>query len=553
MAILDRITRAMARIYNTSSGRPVMKSWNPRQVYEMLEAYYYSNGVYDALVDVANADIKWSRSMLELKNPTFAVVEFYAKKLWPGTLPDAMKIKADKETIIPAIEQIWRWSNWGAKKTVAARFAAMYGDLFMRVATAKDTQGKPSRVYLQIINPRNVTDFRLDERGVITYIRYDVERKTEAEGGGSRKYWHTEAWDMEQYRRWDTSLSPEQAVSSLGTPKEQIPLSEMGIDFIPWVHAPFCDTADTESEDQRGMAAIWPCISKIDNLHLAVSRLGQMLFRYNRPLWSVMANAVDPSGRPMPAPKLDNYEIDLDGEKFFHFPGMSKMEALVPNIKYEAHAAFIADLYNSVKTDLPELRYYDVMESGNESGIALSYRLAPAVDRIIEVRGGLESAIIRAQKMALTIGVVNKLFSGIGSYGGGDFEHSFVEREVFPRTIVDTSNLVKTYTDAKMPLSMAMREFAGWSDEKIEQLQVDMNAEANVAAVPNVAALSDRLPPEARAAATVKAKDALASKAAPGLAATLAGMADKSVDAMTKSGALANVLEKNRGKNVRSN
>jgi hypothetical protein len=554
MAILDRVTRAMARIYQTAPGRPKMNDWGPRKIYEMLEAYYYSNCVYDAIVDVANADISWAKSMLELKNPTFAVVEFYAKKLWPGTLPDGLPIKTDHKKIIPAIEHVWQWSNWSAKKTVAARYAALYGDMFLRVSVARDESQRARRVYLQIINPRNVTDFRLDERGVIVFLRYDVQRVKTNSDNTTQKYWHTEAWDTKEYRRWDTATSADQSIASLGTPIETIPLTQMGgIDFVPWVHAPFCDTADTEAGDQRGMAAIWPCLTKIDHLHLSVARLGQLLFRYNRPTWAVLANALDPNGRPMPAPKLDSYQFDLDGEKVYHFPGMSKMESLIADVNYEAHAKYIADLYEALKVDLPELRYYEVMQQGNESGIALAFKLAPAIDRIVEVRGALESALIRAQKMALTIGAAAKLegFSGIGTYEAGDFEHSFEPREVFPRTVLDTAKLVEAYTRAKMPLATAMREFVGWPDEKIQQLQVDMNTEASIREVPNIGALPSGLSDTTRVAITTKAKDVLSSRTQGSLDGVLNDVADKGAESMLASGALAKVLEKNAGKKVR--
>lgn len=482
MGIYNRISRAVASI--TNDGTPAMSdAWSARQVYQMLEAYYMSNGVYNALAKMATADIEWAKSMLEIKNPTYAVVELYAKKVWPGTLPDGLQIQTDNPEIIDPIHQVWKWSNWCAKKTLAARYAALYGDMFMRVTTPRDAAGNVNRVSFQLVNPRNVTDFDLDERGYITYLRYDVPTSTRDASGQKYTTWHTEVWTPTEYSRYNTPNAGTStgSIPTLGKPVEIIELATLGIDFVPWVHAPFMDVTDIEPGDQRGMAAIWPAISKIDYLHKNVTRLGSLLFRHGKPQWGVFANTMDSSGRPMAPPKLETKTIDCESDSILYFPGLSSMESLIPNINYEAHAAYIADLYDALKIDLPEIRYYEAMQTSSESGRALQIKLGPIADRVLEVRGLLESALIRADQMALHIGVKSGLFpESIGAYADGAYDHTFRDRTVFVETETDKAERVEVYTRSGVPVTTALVEFAGWTQEKANAVLNDIAAEATV-------------------------------------------------------------------------
>jgi hypothetical protein len=164
-----------------------------------------------------------------------------------------------------------------------------------------------------------------------------------------------------------------------------------------------------------------------------------------------------------------------------YFPGLTSMESLIPNIDYGAHAAYIADLYDALKIDLPEIRYYEAMQTSSESGRALQIKLGPIADRVLEVRGLLESALIRADQMALHIGIKAGLFSeDIGTYAAGSFEHQFKPRSVFVETESDKAERVEIYTRSGVPITTALVEFAGWTEEKANTVLNSIAAEATV-------------------------------------------------------------------------
>ena len=241
--------------------------------YAVLRAYYHNNDLYSDVEAALHERAIWREGMQSLRNPAHRVVEFYAAKLWPGSLPAALPIETRHEAIIEPIQQVWEWSNWSAKKQVAARWFAMLGDLFIKVVTRPDA----SRVYFQLVQPDYVTDFATDERGYLTYCRIDVPQTVD---GQSRTL--TEVWTKLSVRQWLHTRSKDEPVERLGQPKSETLLSTWGIDFVPIVHAKFQDVGD-----DRGVGVYTHAIDKIDEvmhaldveLHpaLALTTMGKLI------------------------------------------------------------------------------------------------------------------------------------------------------------------------------------------------------------------------------------------------------------------------------------
>lgn len=464
-------------------GRP--QALRATELYRVLRAYYQNNALYDVISDVLRRQGVWREALKPLRNPTYRVVEFYAGHLWPGTLPSALPILTDKPDIIDPIQQIWQWSNWAGNKQVAARHQALYGDMFLKVAQSDDRK----RVYIQTIEPEHVTDFSVDERDFITYIRFDVPMLRRAADGSTQSYLHTEEWskDTGLYRLWE---SPTMATTymiadtaELGTPARTIEIETMGINFVPVAHAKFADIGE-----DRGMGAVVPAIDKIDEANRQATRLAQLLFRNNNATWALRANAMGGDNRPLPAPQIketdattdDDGTIQLGDERLLRLPGMSSLESMVPNINYDAALHVLQDHMVELEQDLPELIMYRISEMGsNLSGRAVRMMLAPAVARLQEARGNGESALIRAHQMALTMGTREGLWD-VGTYENGDLDHRFEERDVLPNDELERAQTqqaegtaVAQLVLAGIPVEMAAQEVFGWTDERVAQFTKD--------------------------------------------------------------------------------
>lgn len=454
------------------------------EMYRILRAYYFNNGMFDIIADVLRRQGVGREAMKPLRNPAYRVVEFHAGHMWPGTLPGALPIEAANAKIVQPIQKVWQWSNWAGEKQVAARHLALYGDWFVKVAQTADRK----RVFFQNIEPEQVTDFDTDERGFITYVRFDVPMLRRNTEGRTEPYLHTEEWSKTSgmFRVWESesSFTSFQAtdITELGEPTRERTIESMGINFVPVAHAKFADIGE-----DRGLGAITPALDKIDEACRQATRLNQMLFRNMGGVWALAANGVDASGRPMPPPRIndtdgtsdDDGTITIGDDKLMKLPGMSTLESLVPNIDYGAALNILKDHMLELEQDLPELVMYRISESGNLSGRAVRLMLAPAIARLAEARGNGESAMIRANQMALTMGANTNLWD-VGTFEDGDFDHAFEERDVLPNDELERAQsqqadgaALASYVNAGVPLELAVQQVWGWTAERAAQFTTD--------------------------------------------------------------------------------
>jgi hypothetical protein len=332
---------------------------------------------------------------------------------------------------------------------------------------------------MQNLEPQTVTDMTSDERGYLTYIRLDTPQQRRDTAGKIESYVLTEVWDKDTqtFRRWEHKKAIETNLAQLGTPTGTKPFGAFGIDFVPVVWQPFRHIGD-----ERGMAAITPAIDKIDEANRQATRLHQMLFRYNKPLWAAAANGMDSAGRPLPPPRLggadgNTLELSANDDDIIRLPGTTSLSALVPSINYDSALSVITAQMDEIQRDLPEMIYSGIQERTDLSGKAIRYLLGAAIDRLLEARGNAEHALVRAQQMALTIGQNAGLFPDLGgTFESGALVHSFAPRPVLELSEIEQAEIVKTYHDTGVPLPNAARR-AGWGDDEIAGLEEDLAAQ----------------------------------------------------------------------------
>lgn len=451
-----------------------------RDLYAVLESYYLMNDVYEATARRLLALGVTPQSIQGLRNPAFRAVEFYPATVWPGEVHRALPILTTNKAIHPAIQQLWVWSNWQVKKQLAARWFALFGDMFIKVAERPDPDPQERRVFLQVLDPRHVTAFSADERGFLQQCRLDtfVDAATSRENGE----WLTEVWTKTTFQQWRHNFGPDTPLESLNRPTVS---QENSLGFIPIAWSPFRDIGK-----QRGLGVFTLEIEKIDEANRLASRLHRMLFRHNKPIWALEANGVDAAGRPLPAPRLIGGEgpgqggvatetLSLGDDALVRLPGQTKLSTLIPNLDYASALAILQDHIVELERDLPELRYSRVLEFSQVTGAAVRYMLSDAIDRAIEVRGNAESALLRANQMALTIGSLAQIpgFRDIGSFRDGDFVHRFKERPIIPMSEVEQAQAAAMWKGAGLPLAIYLKR-EGWTDEEIAELHAERDAEA---------------------------------------------------------------------------
>jgi len=437
--------------------------------YDLLEAMYKQNGLYQRIDDLAQAAGR--DDLRNLRNPARRAVEFYVSRVFPGPLPDALPIETDNPAIIEPIQQVWEWSNWARQKQLMIRWFAIFGDSFIKVAAKHedpDNLKSPVKsVFYQLLKPKYVTEIKTDERGYLTYIRIDTPIKVDGE-----QMLHTEVWDKaaDRFAVWISDKSPDAKLEDLGDPETDMQITAFGIDFVPVAYGRFSDMGD-----DRGVGCFTSEVEKVNELNLQTTQLHKMIFRYGEPIEVLEGEGTDAAGRPLPPPSIRGRDSD-DG---YITVGESRMIALpagwhwiptVPNINYAAALDIIAAQLKEVEDDMPELAYYKVREMGGDvSGRAIKLLLMDAVDKAMEARYAAEAVIIQADKMALTIGSNAGLFTGVGTYEEGNFNHTFTDRPVISNTEFDNAELAQMWVKTGVPLTVVL-ERLGWSDAELEAL-----------------------------------------------------------------------------------
>jgi hypothetical protein len=513
-SVLSRLQLGMANTVGTLAGWP---RWRPlpggvpgaeqrphRELQAALWALYEQSGVYDDASLTLAAQGTTAEPLRALRVAAHRSVEFFVSTIWPGVLPDALPIEVDEggnAAIVPAIEQVWQWSNWSSQKQVFVRKAAAMGEAFVKVATRPDN----SRVFFQLIDPRHVLDFDTDERGFLTWIRIDVPL-AQRTGDKVKLLTRTEVWDRRvlagvaadgvlemggTLRVWEHDKGDEPDLDRLGPPIERRPLADFGIDFIPIVQCQWQDRGE-----QHGAGAYVHAVEKLLEADRAVSRLHQQQYRANTETWVLeAAGRVDSLGREIPPPQVDGLSgsstrddgrVQVGDSRLVRVPSGWTMQPKIAPINY-ADALAIANAHvQEVRRDLPELAYFDATELGaNASGRARRIHLAPAIDRALEARANCEEALIRLNQMALTIGqnAGLALFRNLGTFEKGAFAHRFAKRDVLPPDRLEEAQADLAEAQAlvqQMALLMSappvLLERAGYTPEQVATILAERNA-----------------------------------------------------------------------------
>lgn len=436
-----------------------LKNMSWRQLYERYEEYYENNDLYNNILGNAMRNGVWVENMKSLRNPANRSVEFFVNKI------STTKISAscDSDELRQAIEAIYKKGNLENQKRPAFRSFSIYGDLFYKAESPELGQVP----YPLLIDPNNVTDFELDDRGNVVKIRID----TPVEENYNKKMYRVEMWTKEYLWVWYIENSPFVPDDELGDPDEYYTTAEMGFDYVPFTYASF-----RKGKHKRASNAFRHAILKIDESNRSVTQLHQNLFRYNKPKFMVTSNMVDSMGREIPAATLEESEnegttqskTDWKDEEILYLPGMNKLESLIPNINYADALAILNAMMTEIEQDLPELRYYSIKDSGI-SGKAITNLLAGALDRAQEARDNYSQALIRVTEMCVDMGIYSGAFSStIGTYANGDFNHTV---ELGPMIVVEKSEMaatLKSLTDAGLPLAFSMKQL-GFTQEQIQE------------------------------------------------------------------------------------
>lgn len=424
-----------------------------RRVYLLLEGYYYNTiynrEIWHGSLDYVNRELgeAAARDLSGLFNPIERGTELYAQNIFSGNFGDEIyladtvgtknKPRPLNEKIIDPLEQIWEWSNLNSgEKERYTRLGSMLGTVGIRVV-AKVGKNWPNDdpserlVYLQFEHPSIIEDYAKNEQQDITQI-LTTHRVVEGE---------IKIDDPETSRSIEVykTLMNEDVFQTF---KNDQPYSEV-VDSIDGEFAscpnilgvvPYILAFHRKLEGNWGAWWFMGSENPIDRLNSLIAHINRQIIRHVRVKWLVSSKGNPP--REFNFADTSVLFIKLMPEQASND---THIQALVADLKIADAITQAKTLMSELRDRMPELKATDGDFLSNTTGQTIAQLRTPAVDRLKVARANYESALIKAQKIALCYGILLGLWdvgSGKGTLKavqdaikGKLLDHKFNERE----------------------------------------------------------------------------------------------------------------------------
>lgn len=453
--------------------------------FESFEARYQRYAVYWAFFEQTayrnihnwatkfKADFALYRYTRSLYNPAFRLATFWQSHLWGGLLDvkdgaagtgGALPIVTSSDALRRAIAHLWQSSNWQARKDIVTLYGPVMGDVGIRVVD--DTERGDA--WIEFVHPGMISGVTLDKRGFVK--AYEItEQRTRPDGADTVTYRETAERDGDSvvYR---TYLN-DQPYAWNGVAAEW----DVAYGFVPFVVIPHMQVGLTYgwSEFHAAMARF----REVDDI---ASKVSDHVRKYVDPIWMI-SGAQKPQSTPAPASSASTTSRPEPGRDdmpiiWVPTPG-ADAKPLVAPLDLAAALEHLNGLLELLEGDYPELRAEKLRLSGELTGRAMLLAQQPAEQKVAMRRAGYDSALVRAQQMAVAIGGWRGYagYEGfnLDSYKAGQLDHAIDERPVFAVTTADKLDEEKQFwetakvaREAGLDPVLFLREH-GWDDDKI--------------------------------------------------------------------------------------
>jgi hypothetical protein len=407
----------------------------------------YENNLYDnvhaAWAPRLKASYGLPRDMRGCYNPGFRLGNFWGTHTWVGKLDpykqngrvadSACPILTENEAIRPALERLWRDSQWAINKELTARTGAVLGDVALRVED--DTEA--GKVRILPVNPATIAWAKPDYQGnvdayVIVERRRDPRFDPRTEDPGRQRsveYQERVARDGDTiyYETYlDGEIYPWNGVSGK---------YEVRYGFVPLVLFPHMKALP---DSCWGWGEFQGAFAKAIETDRVASELHTQIRKSAHPKFFVAGTNPDPRGK-LTVPETESTREDPQPEAHelaMVYGGIgSTCVPMLYTLDIQFTSMEIQNQLMNLEKDYPELRYDSARATGDASAKALREVRKACESKVHGRRVVYDDALVRAHKMALAIGGWRG-YEGyeafdLGSYAAGDLDHSIGERTVF--------------------------------------------------------------------------------------------------------------------------
>lgn len=409
-------------------------AWMDRQATYALWDAYYSNQIYESIANGGqreniNASLgnAAAADLGGLYNPVAAVIDLYLH-VFDGAFGDEILVEprdAATTALTDAIERIWQWSNLTIEKQPLCRFPATHGTAGLRVVARNDHDPLKRRVYLKAEHPRIIRDAELDERGNVIAIQLEYDL-TIGLAEQAQVITIREEMDKEiiaTYRMQGANKIPFNLATRRDDPSA-VYTNALGV--VPYVLIRHEHNGET-----WGRNAFYKQRGPLDRLNALVSHIDVQIHRHVKAKWFIAASGAAPT------------EVDLSDLTIAYVDTRQQatppvVEPLVAPLNLADSTAQALMQLGLIEDQLPELKATQGKFLAGQSGQTIAELRKPAEDKLSLARSNYEDALVRAQQIAVSWGILLDLWdvgTGTGSreaadaaYTGGFESHRFNTR-----------------------------------------------------------------------------------------------------------------------------
>ena len=425
-----------------------------KKLYQIWWAYYtnkiytpYADGGYRNLI---NSYLSTSKigDIEGIYNPTERIVDCY-QLVFSGVLGREIKIDKklpDGTSVHPAIPdalgKVWQWSNFNREKQLLARYGAALGTCGIRITAKNHADPEKRRIYLKVEHPSKILDLKTDVFGNITEIMFEYDILDGDVGGEKRTYTIREYMSKTTFASWRDDEPYDLINKTLGGEFSSYE-NELGV--VPYVLVNHKNIGTP-----YGVPAIYGHERKIDQINMIAAHINQQIRRHVSVTWFMEAGGPSPQRIEIGDMSVVYVQKELGQTS------QASIEPMVANLNLGDSISQLNGMIGELSNALPELKATDGQFLSHQSGGTVAQLRLPAENKIVEARGSYEDALIKAQKIALSLGILYEvpgfdLGTGIGTreaadeaYHSGAEEHIFETRPALPLTVDDKLTIAKS-------------------------------------------------------------------------------------------------------------
>lgn len=445
---------------------------------DRLESYiafqgYYNNTIYKSLANGGQREVlngilgnAASADLEGLYNPVGRTVDLY-QHVFGGEFGVDILAETENEALRDPLRDIWKWSNINQAKQQICQIGPNNGNCGLRILMKDDPRPEYRRVYIKPEHPRTILDVDLDDRGNVIEIllQYDLTRGVGEDRTLIRVREHLNRESFKTWRLDDKKgLVPFDTFSMEDNGKYSILENNLG--FVPYVVLGHNQTGETWSTN-----AYYRAMGPIDRLNALATHINVQIHRHVKVKWFVAA-----AGEPPREIDLGDLSVAYVNTRM-GTQGATMLPMVAP-LNLNDAITQSQHLLEAIEDELPEIKATAGRFLSGQSGDTVAQLRKPAEDRIAVARINYEDALIRAQSIALSWGVLYGMWDiGTGkgdaeaaerAYQDGNEEHKFNTREVLPLTQVERNVVAQGYgSDVSLRERLRVR---GIPEPRIDQI-----------------------------------------------------------------------------------